>query len=136
MPNSQLWSPLSGATQVTADFRREIAQLDEAARPSARTGNSGEAALQPILPDNSDEFAGSDVPMGPQGQAAALHKDMALEHFICHLQIRAQERCTVVTSNEQGAQCIAVASPKPGCYNTLLVGHHMRSTRRLAVHGI
>ena len=42
--------------------------------------------------------------------------------------MEAQERCTIVTSNEQGTKCIAVASPKPGCYNTSLVCQHIRFT--------
>ena len=100
-------------------------------RPSVKAGNNSDtfAALQQILPGNDDAFAGSDTPMSPEGPATELPQDMALEQFICHLQIKAQERCTIVTSNEQGAQCIAVASPKPGCYNTLLVCQHIRFTR-------
>ena len=105
-------------------------------RPSVKAGNNSEnfAALQEILPDNDDAFASSDTPMSPEGSATELPQDIALEQLICRLQIKAQERCTIVTSNEQGAQCITAASPKPGCYNTLLVRQHIRLTSHQAVH--
>ena len=96
-------------------------------RPSVKAGNNSEdfAALQQIWPDSKHAFAGSDTPLSPEGPAPTRH---GLEQLFCHLQIKAQEHCTIVTSNEQGAQCIAVASPKPGCYNTLLVRQHIRFT--------
>ena len=104
-------------------------------RPSVKAGNNSKnsAALQQVLPDTDDAFAGSDTPMSPAGLATELPQDLALTYYICHLRIKAQERCTIVTSNEQGAQCVAVASPKPGCYNTLLVCQHIRFTSHLAV---
>ena len=71
-------------------------------RPSVKAGNNSEnfAALQQIVPDSNDAFAGSDTPMSPEGPATELPQDIALEQFMCHLQIKAQERCTIVTSNE------------------------------------
>ena len=41
--------------------------------------------------------------------------------FMCLLESKAQERCIAVSSSVQGAQCIAIASPKPDSQNALRV---------------
>ena len=78
--------------------------------------------LQQLLPDVEDLAVDTDTPISLQRQPIQQEENMTLNHFICHIQIKVQEHCTIVTSNAQGAQCIAIASPKPGCQNTLMLG--------------
>ena len=98
----------------------DCANLKPSDRGLPRDSEAGSVNLQQLVAQHADFCADGEV--SNISHTVSGQDSMTLEHYFCHLRIKLQERCTIITSSEQGAQCIAVASPKPGCPNTLMVG--------------
>ena len=137
MPRKK-YSPLQGicADIVVPNIALSIGRRKRKDRPSQadssavrqrrreeRADNSSETGIDAPseLSSDHDEAQAAGYLEGTPAERQQQQACMSIDTFICLLKIKPQERCIIVSSNAEGAQCIATATPKPGSPDTLLV---------------